>query len=163
VKETTIYLKDSDGKDLGKSMFKRSELASIVPGNTFSVSAKDIEVVGEETAERFKSGQMFLGITPEAPTGEAISIKRDKPKYALLSSPNLLLVVKANNTQSTKLNSAFKSHATGSTTSAPTPKKLTPLYNPDNPNAFVLYRPPSDFERFYKSFPIGNVDTRKLI
>lgn len=110
-------LLDEEGKELAKcSNMGRSNVETLVPGNTLLIQSKELEINKQIPYEEYSSGRVFVSVGK--PTAAAAAMAARLPK------------------KSTLVAKPFKSVVEGS---SDTPPKLpAPRYDPTAPNALVL-------------------------
>ncbi|XP_064083917.1 DNA repair and recombination protein RAD54B-like [Macrobrachium nipponense] len=125
-KSRSVILKDTEGKEIGRgSGYKLSDLAQLEEGNTLPIGGKEVEIQGVISASDYISGRCFQGLVlpVEAPDTKPVVSALPKPKPFKLPTLNKI---------------SHSNTASQGTT--------TPLYDPSNPDALVLPRPPPNHQ-----------------
>ncbi|XP_042891287.1 DNA repair and recombination protein RAD54B-like [Penaeus japonicus] len=138
VRGRSVTLKDTEGKEIGRaSGYKLTDLASLEEGNTLPIGGKEIEIQGVISAESYATGQCFMAGASQVATVPASPAVAPRPKPKPFRLPTL---------------------GRGPSRAGGPQMECTSLYDPTNPNALVMPRPPSQHQWTHNSVGAPVVD-----
>lgn len=132
----SVLLKDSEGKDIGRSSgFKSAELQNLVDGSTLFVGNKEVEVLDEISQDMYKSGRCFVQFIRDASC-----VTKPFRSPANLAGGNSAL------------------SKTSKEASVSKPTIVEPRHNPNADNAIVMPRPSASHQWLHNKQGLPVVD-----